>query len=326
MNSNNKAIVLVSQEGDPHITRVESEIKKLGSSSFRLDRYGVKNSISYELNEKNSNLFLSSGATTIEVGPETVRSIFWRPKPFLKSEIIGEDGTVEERFRSIEWKETLLGLILFCQDAKWVNPCTNSYAILSKPAQLNLAKQVGLIIPRTVVSNDAGFICDRLKNTKGLIYKSLSSFMTCEQGIYTSRTDLGEIKSSVDEIALAPGIYQEEIAKKFELRVTVVGNKVFTVKIDSQRLQETKLDWRHNQSKTIMSPYRISKKTEEALLRYHRNAGLVYCAYDFIVDKKGDEIFLEGNPSGQWLFLCDEIADGISQALALELAHDTNRI
>ena len=94
---------------------------------------------------------------------------------------------------------------------------------------------------------------------------------------------------------------------------------MFTVKIDSQRLIETRVDWRKNQTKEIMSPFDLSKNTQERLLTFHKEAGLEYCAYDFIVNKNDEEIFLEANPSGQWLFLCDEVANQITHNVALSL-------
>ena len=79
------------------------------------------------------------------------------------------------------------------------------------------------------------------------------------------------------------------------------------------------MDWRKNQTKSIMSPFELSSKTKKNLLSFHKDANLKYCAYDFIVNKNNEEIFLEANSSGQWLFLCDEVANRITHNIATSL-------
>ena len=48
-----------------------------------------------------------------------------------------------------------------------------------------------------------------------------------------------------EQVAAAPAIYQPELSKAFEVRVTYVDGDVFACRIDSTASARTALDWRH---------------------------------------------------------------------------------
>ncbi len=314
-----KILIITQNSGDPHVQAVHKELISLGEKSIIFKRYAEGHYISYLFDQTAARLAITIDEENEKLSSDEIKSIFWRPKPILQPETLGEAGTVNERFRMYEWRLALNALSDFCEQSKWVNSIISTKKIMSKPAQLRMALKNGLQIPTGVIGNSARDINAHLSEREKLIYKTLSSFMTFQSVIFTTTTDLNEINSQQESVFLAPGIYQEQIEKKYELRVIVVGKQVFTVKIDSQRLIETRVDWRKNQTKEIMSPFDLSKNTQERLLTFHKEAGLEYCAYDFIVNKNDEEIFLEANPSGQWLFLCDEVANQITHNVALSL-------
>lgn len=314
-----KILIVTQNSGDPHVQAVYQKLVDQGEQVIVFNRYDENNYISYFFDNVSYRLTISTHEGGYQISSDTVKSVFWRPKPILLPETLGEAGTVNERFRMYEWRLALNCLSDFCQGSKWVNDISNIRKIMPKPAQLRKAIKNGLKIPKGIVSNSSSDICAHLRTPDKLIYKTLSSFKTFQKIIFTSSTNQDEICSQQDAVFLAPGIYQEELDKKYELRVTVVEQDVFTVKIDSQSLPETKIDWRKNQTKSIMSPFDLSTNTKKKLLAFHRDTNLKYCAYDFIVDKNGEEIFLEANPGGQWLFLCDEIANEITRRVALSL-------
>ena len=51
---------------------------------------------------------------------------------------------------------------------------------------------------------------------------------------------------------------QEYVDKDFELRITIVGEKIFTCAICSQEIEQTKIDWRNNNLENIKhGPYEL---------------------------------------------------------------------
>jgi glutathione synthase/RimK-type ligase-like ATP-grasp enzyme len=214
-----------------------------------------------------------------------------------------------------EWKHALLFIEMFLSKKYCINPVLARMQLNCKAFQLKLAIECGMQTPETVISNDSTEILCRLKN-KSLIYKTLSSFVAEQESIFTNKIDENEIIENSQSIFLAPGIFQELVEKDYELRITIVGEQIFVVKVNSQEYTKTQIDWRHDQREHMFSLGGISLDTKVRLLQFHKKAGLIFATYDFIVDKNGNEIFLECNPSGQWLFVGNEIGSEISHAIA----------
>jgi len=119
---------------------------------------------------------------------------------------------------------------------------------------------------------------------------------------YTSL--LTQDKLVADELlASTPGIYQELVPKNYELRVTVIGRKIFSAKILSQETSAGRLDWRKAYSELRMEPHLLLAEIEEKILAMLERHGLVFGCFDFIVSPSGDYYFLEVNEMGQFLFV-----------------------
>ena len=124
-------------------------------------------------------------------------------------------------------------------------------------------------------------------------------------------------------IRYAPVIFQEAVAKKIELRVTVVGGKVMAAAIHSQQDSRRAGDWRHYpelDTARHYSVWQLPAEIEQRCLDVTAALGLCYGAIDLILTPEGEYVFLEINPHGQWEFI--ETATGlpISDAIA-DLLH-----
>ena len=90
--------------------------------------------------------------------------------------------------------------------------------------------------------------------------------------------------------------------KSYELKVTVVGTRFFSAKIDSQSRSETKIDWRH-------LPFEVDVVLDlpaeiASIVRlFMKEFGLVYGAFDLMVTPDGRHVFLEVNPAGQYMWI-----------------------
>lgn len=114
-----------------------------------------------------------------------------------------------------------------------------------------------------------------------------------------------------EDISLTPIYVQEYVEKYYELRITIVDDKIYPVRIDAYNI----VDWRVNQEYNKYSLVDIPKNIENKCLEMLKILNLKFGAFDFIVNKKEEFIFLEVNPNGQWLWL-EEILDlNISQEI-----------
>ncbi len=193
-----------------------------------------------------------------------------------------------------------------------INPRSEEWRAELKPFQLFAAQEVGLRIPRTLVSNDPAEIHAFADSLGGeAIFKVLSA--TPFQ--FTATTVLEERHlAMLDAAPLAPTIFQERIRADRHLRVTVVDDHVFTAAIEPVR-EEGMLDWRLDRDPK-MEPYDLPESIEQGVLALRRRLGLRFGAIDMILDTKGEYVFLEINPGGQWLFAEIHAGLPISDAIA----------
>lgn len=303
-----RLVLIVGQRPDPHIDAVCTALEEAGARVVLLDRHAADD---FCIRYSPQGIQVRGRVSGREIDLARAGSVWWRVKPAPSSEFPGGSATVEEAFRWREWKAFLRGLAAALPRARWVNPLQAHYRAANKIYQLSLARAVGLDIPETAVTNSPRQALRLFERRRRVVYKTLSSFLIPPDGIvFTNEVTRRQVREEAHAILLAPCIFQECVDKAHELRATVVGDRVVCVRIDSQSAEQTALDWRRDQSREMYSPDGLSRLTQRRLLAFHRRAGLVYGAYDFIVRPDGREVFLECNPGGQWLWL--EQATGLS--------------
>jgi glutathione synthase/RimK-type ligase-like ATP-grasp enzyme len=191
----------------------------------------------------------------------------------------------------------------------WVNPFTSAQRAELKVPQLKAAKAVGFNIPDTLIGND--FIQIKAffdRHQHGIIYKAFTSgkWRNADGSATVLRTAAltEEHFSNPLAISACPGIYQEHIQKAYELRVTVIGDKVLAVKVDSQTNGKS-VDWRYdsNLRDFPLSAINLPPRIAHMCLALCREMDLVFGCIDLIVDVDGNYVFLEINQAGQFLWI-----------------------
>jgi hypothetical protein len=194
-----------------------------------------------------------------------------------------------------------------CPEAFWVNPREAATLASRKLYQHHVARGVGLAMPDTLYTNDPELIRAFIRRHGGRIaFKPLKSLSwRDEQTYYTPYTRMITEEQLVEDdlLMLAPSIYQAEVPKAYELRVTVIGRHVFPARIHSQQTQRGKEDWRKAYGELQMSETELPEHVSKLCLALLERLGLVYGAFDFIVTPEGEHVFLEVNQMGQFLFV-----------------------
>lgn len=214
---------------------------------------------------------------------------------------------------------SLLGL-----NGRWMSYPAAVWRAEFKPFQLSLAHALGIPIPPTVITNDPSMVRRAYAEFGQLIVKPTRSGHVVhgaqDFAIFTSRV-LEEHLDQVDSARWSPAIYQTLIPKRFDIRITIVGRKVFAAAIDSQSDPAAAIDWRQTENPKL--PHHaidLPQDLCQRLLRLMDSLQLTFGAIDMIQTTEGDYVFLEVNPSGQWLWLDDMLDLGISNAIAEWLA------
>lgn len=222
-----------------------------------------------------------------------------------------------------ENRAALLGSILGLA-GRWMSHPTAVWQAEYKPFQLTLAAKVGLQIPRTIVTNAATAIREAFSELGEMIVKPVRSGYLTHEGqefaIFTSRV-LEEHLEELENAKWSPAIYQELIPKRFDLRVTIVGHKIYAAAIDSQSDPAAALDWRQTDNPRLPHhPVTLPEEISDKLLRMMASLRLTFGAVDMVLTPDGEYVFLEVNPNGQWLWIDDNLGYGISNAVAEWLA------
>lgn len=254
------------------------------------------------------------------VNLEDVRVIWWR-RPFNPGPQISDlikDEKIKE-FTKLQVEETLSNLWdSLASNCFWVNHPRNNYKASAKLYQLDIAQRAGFLVPDSILTNDPEKALEFCKTHQKVVIKTLRQkplvFNGKIYGFYTSLVSKEDL-NFIQDVQYAPVLLQEYIEKDLELRVTVVGNEVFTAAIDSQATEKGAIDWRkENPTKQRWFSYNIPRWVYDACIQILRHFDLNFGAIDIIVNPNGQFVFLEINPNGQWAWLEIEIGLPISDA------------
>jgi MvdD family ATP-grasp ribosomal peptide maturase len=313
-------LIITKSDDNESIEFVTDAIKRKGGTSFRFDtdRFPTDLRLIMEHGPGAEKLRLIS-----EAGELDLRDLIaiWHRRLRIGA---GIPSSLDAQLRSASIGEavaTVKGMLASLKGFR-MDPEPAIRRADNKQLQLQVASELGLETPRTIITNDADAVrAFALSCEGGIVTKMLSSFAVYEGGqervVFTNPVKSEDL-DDLSGLKLCPMTFQERIPKALELRVTVVGNRVFTAAIDSQASQAAQHDWRKDGVALLKEwrQYDLPSEVEARLLRLMDYFRLNYGAVDFILTPDGRYVFLEINPVGEffWLENCPGLP--ISEAIA----------
>ncbi|MGX1910335.1 ATP-grasp ribosomal peptide maturase [Streptomyces phaeochromogenes] len=258
--------------------------------------------------------WLRTASREMELG-EVAAVYYRRPTPYVAR--YGHLPAQQRDFAIAEARHGLGGILNNLRGATYVNHPAAVTRADFKPAQLQRFVDLGLQIPPTLVTNGVEAVRKFTAEHSCVIYKTFRGLPRSEDGhtgaIWTQRVDPGTFD---DSLAMMPHLFQAEIPKTGDVRVTVVGRRVFASRIETP---DGALDWRRGDwDDLIHTPVSVPAPIETALHNYLASFGLVFGCFDFALIGSENEpehwIGIECNPNGQWGWLPD--APTITEAFA----------
>lgn len=299
------AVLLLGSPQDPHVAAVEWALKVNGIRSIsapsipfaKASRISVGMSLDHE---------------TLRMSDVTITSLraVWvrRPKPPSPSFGLPSD----HRFLADEWgrvQKNLFALGGMLTSALWVNPPEAAIRAENKLLQLHFARQVGLEFPDTLVTNHADEAREFISRKGTVIFKTFGMHMwkNRNQGTYHSAgVTLLDRQSQIPDgaLALCPGIFQPFVNKQYDVRASVVGDRIFAVRLGRSG-GGAYVDWRVNTRAEdfLAEEYELPDDVAQGLRALMQCLGLVFGCADFVLDGEGKLTFLEINQAGQFLFI-----------------------
>ncbi len=312
-------LIITRSDDNACIETVSSELHHRGANTIRLntDRYPDLVQLSCEYDHKGNRRILKTDKGQYHL--DEITAVWYRRFNAGASLPVQLGDTHAASLQ--ETRRTLFGAIA-ALPCFHLDPLESVRRTDHKELQLDYALKLGLDIPKTLVSNDPVEVLEFFESVNGkMVTKMQHSFAIYREGIENvvftnviNRKDLDDLSG----LRFCPMTFQEHIEKKLELRVTVVGQKVMTAAIDSQRQDNTAVDWRRDGVGLIdcWTNYQLPVEVEQKLLRLTAKLGLNYAACDFIVTPEDRLVFLEVNAVGEFFWLEKSPGLTISAAIA----------
>ncbi|HEY2764475.1 MAG TPA: RimK domain-containing protein [Pseudonocardiaceae bacterium] len=197
-----------------------------------------------------------------------------------------------------------LGGMLASLPALWVNHPGRLADSAYKPVQLVRARECGLSVPDTVITNEPGTV--RSFAARGqTITKLMSANTISEQGRrkfswtrVLESDDLDDLRG----LEVTANMVQRWVPKLFEVRIIVIADQLTAVKITSGSAA-SHIDWRSDYAALTYDLIEPPDHVTRGVHALMRSFNLVYAALDFVVTPDTEWIFLEINAGGQYGWL-----------------------
>lgn len=307
-------ILILTHHNDATADLVIEHLKNQRANFVRFNTEGFPQHTSIACSLENGKLqgnFLIDGE---EVWLDDITAV-WNRRPHLPKIAPGVTNPTYRTWAENEAYHALQCILGLLQDRFWINPLlSQERAQFNKWLQMKIASEVKLNTPSSLLSNNPESVQHFFDlRGNGIAIKSIRSGvirpnMKQPALLHTVRiTDRKNLEGEhTERIKLAPVFLQSYIEKAYELRITVVGKKIFACKIDSQSNPATKEDWRRRTFLSEDIPHtscKLPHRIEEQCLALLERLGLIFGCIDMIVTPQGDYVFLEINPNGQWAWI-----------------------
>lgn len=311
-------ILIVSTKYDPHVDFLIPKLteRRIPFIRFNTEDFPSQSRLTVTFDGSGHHQERLSLPNSPDTTGEDIISVWYRrPAPFE----FPEEFTLAVRiFAEEETRDVVRGLweLLNCL---WVNHPEHIRRTNNKLHQLDVASQLGLEIPRTIVTNDPEEANKFIGTIHGpIVVKPLSRGYIDDSdqpgAIYTNLIETKHVER-IHQIQYAPSLFQEYVPKDVELRITVVGNDIFTAEIHSQQKEETRHDWRRDALALEHREHLLPGDIRLKRIQLTKAFGLKFGAIDMILTPDGRYVFLEINPNGQWAWIEELTGLPISEAL-----------
>jgi len=315
-------ILILTQSFDPHADHAIEMLNARGAEFVRFDpaHFPTRASLSVGYSSDGKmHSHLRLGERVIDL---TQLEAVWNRRPGLPIPHEQIKDKAAREFIELECK-TFVQDLWDTLPCRWLpgHPAAIQRAQL-KASQLRIAAGLGLELPPTLFTNNREEFLDFYAQHNGnIVSKLVGTAFGRTVGAAASVSRFTEVVSKRDvayaaSLQFCPVILQAYVPKRLELRITVVGQNVFAAEIHSQQTHHTRHDWRrYDFSRTPHYPHTLPPEIEERCIRLVEQLELCYGAIDMILTPEGRYVFLEINPSGQFLWIEEETGLPISAAI-----------
>lgn len=279
-------ILILGNATDAHAVHIKAALEQAGATAYYWDtqQFPTQSCLSWEPDSGTGSLVLPQGG---QLHLNQIHSVFWRSFTGVRVPTLKDADQYRIAFHD---SMSLVRSLMQACPAHWVNSWDAYEFHKEKPRQLNKAKQLGIRIPSTLISNDPEQITQFVQKHDSVIFKPVYG------GAHTQRVteDHLEPQRLASVLKLSPVTVQEFIPGT-NVRSYVIGQSVYTAEIRSQSL-----DFREDQQACLL-PWQLPEPIKEQCFAIANAFFLDWTAIDWRVKPSGEYVFLEANPSPMFL-------------------------
>ena len=309
-------ILLITNKDDVTTDFVVNRLNEIEAEYYRLNTEDLVSSIGVNFDIYKNEYVLIDHKKNQNVSLSSVVSVYYR-RPTLPQIRIESLSDGENEFVIREIAYVLEGLYKILDDRFWISPVSSIREAENKIYQLLVARDIGLEIPISLITTSQAKAESFLKHLKGnCVIKPIKNGKVGNHEnpmvVFTNLLTHDDI-SLLDGVQSCPTYFQSRIEKTADVRVTVVGEKVFPAIIYSQEFKETMTDWRNGENANVRHErIELPPHIESKCIELVKFLGLNFGAIDFVLDKGMRYVFLEINPNGQWGWIEKRLGYNIS--------------
>ncbi|MBX3710603.1 MAG: hypothetical protein KF800_01355 [Lysobacter sp.] len=307
-------ILIVTHSGDLHADLVVERLHARGARPFRLDldRFPAQYRLDIRQCDGATGGSLHHIPSQFDIPLARIGAVWTRKSGDFRFLSDDELGPQERAFATAETHHILTGTLLSL-DAYWMNHPMASQSAMWKGEQLRRASRLGFRVPPSLATNDADAVRRFRADVGGdIIFKPLSSPSLGADEVDAADRIVPNLAATLvtdahdamlDSVREIPGFFQQYVAKRHEIRVTVIDDRVFAARIDSQGDDRTRIDYRDFSAEIEYRAEQLPAGVERMCREFVHAYGLRFGAIDLICTPEGEYVFLENNPAGQFLFV-----------------------
>lgn len=286
-------ILVITSKQDGHIGAVARHFDAAGVPWVRVNTEDFATNVDLTISPADGSGTLWVRDSGRKVGLQNVRAVWFRkPEPVSVAHFSGCDpGALD--YIEAEFTEILFGIYGLLRHAYWINNPFSTRLAHRKMLQLCVAAEVGWTIPRTVITNSAETALAFARELPGdVAIKSLGAISvsqpsedggSIQYGLFTRRVTLAELEAARETIRHQPTAFQEFLDRDYELRITCVGRRFFSCRIDSREGDLTVDDYRFDTKGLRHTPQQCPPEMVAKLRAYMEAFGLHFGCFDVMV-------------------------------------------
>ncbi len=300
-------VLIISNTLDFGIDLITFGLEKRGVKYFRLNRDKFQEyKITLDIQKKE--LTIVHNSKKYYVIEKHIKSIYYRAPIYLRDIYKPGLSEIEQLYRT-QWSAFVRNLAFF-ESPIWVNNPENTFRAENKFLQLKYAEKLGFSVPKSIVTNTIDYI-----KFEKMIIKSVDTALfrsgANEAFVYSNIVEYNEL--SHENMKELPVIVQELIEPKIDIRVTVIGDRIYAVKILNKG-EGISGDWRMLKNQLQYLKVELPHHIEEKCIKLTKLMKLNFSGIDLA--KCGDKyFFIELNPTGEWAWMTQNKEIAIDDAI-----------